>query len=155
MARSSLYYMRTQNGDVFSTNRPEYHKDCEQLPKAEGERIYKAQVMVSLKKIIKPGSKVYTKLESVSSSGMSRRISVFVVNKGEIADITYSVAVVTGRKLSDKAGIVCNGCGMDMGFDLVYSLGWALWPNGTRKPHSMRNGQPDKHGGYALKHSWL
>jgi hypothetical protein len=44
---------------------------------------------------------------------------------------------------------------MDMGFDLVYSLGSALWPNGTDTPHGTRNGEPDSDGGYALKQSAL
>ena len=55
----------------------------------------------------------------------------------------------------DRQGVKRGGCGMDMGFNLVYSLGNALWPNGTKKPHSTRNGEPDTNGGYALKHSWL
>jgi hypothetical protein len=34
-------------------------------------------------------------------------------------------------------------------------LGQKLWPNGTKKPHGARNGQPDESGGYALKQHWL
>ncbi|AFU86493.1 hypothetical protein D869_gp090 [Caulobacter phage CcrRogue] len=56
---------------------------------------------------------------------------------------------------ADRQGIKVGGCGMDMGFHLVYSLGRTLWPNGTKKPHGSRNGEPDRDGGYALKHSWL
>lgn len=160
MAKSKVY-LKTTNGDVFTTTFPEYHKDSEQLSKTEGEKLYKAQTIASLKKIVKPGSKVYTKLESVSASGMSRRISLYVVhpakngNPAHIANITYSAAVVMGRNVSDKGGISVNGCGMDMGFALVYDLGASLWPKGTPKPHGMRNGEPDKAGGYALKHEWL
>lgn len=54
-----------------------------------------------------------------------------------------------------NGGIKCDGCGMDMGFQLVYSLGRTLWPLGTHEPHGKRNGQPDREGGYALKHRWL
>ena len=55
----------------------------------------------------------------------------------------------------DQQGIRVSGSGMDMGFELVYRLGCYLWPKGTPKPHSHRNGEPDRSGGYALKHSWL
>lgn len=160
MAKAQVY-LKTVNGDVFTTTFPEYHKDCELMSKAEGEKLYKAQTIASLKKIIKPGSKVYTKLESVSASGMNRRISLYVVapaQKGQpasIQNITYSAAVAMGCKVSDKGGISVGGCGMDMGFALVYDLGASIWPKGTPKPHGMRNGEPDKSGGYALKHEWL
>jgi hypothetical protein len=52
-------------------------------------------------------------------------------------------------------GITIGGCGMDMGFELVYQLGYALWPNGTPAPHGTRNGEPDTNGGYALRQRWL
>lgn len=55
----------------------------------------------------------------------------------------------------DRTGIKASGCGMDMGFSLVYNLGATLWPKGTPKPHGSRNGEPDRAGGYALKHTWL
>ena len=52
-------------------------------------------------------------------------------------------------------GLVIGGCGMDMGFHVVYNLGRAMWPDGTPDPHGTRNGEPDRDGGYALKHRWL
>lgn len=55
----------------------------------------------------------------------------------------------------DRQGLKVGGCGMDMGFHVVYSLGQTVWPKGTKKPHSTRNGEPDRAGGYALKHQWL
>jgi hypothetical protein len=55
----------------------------------------------------------------------------------------------------DRQGIKIGGCGMDMGFALVYNLGSTIWPKGTPKPHGRRNGEPDSDGGYALKHVWL
>jgi hypothetical protein len=35
------------------------------------------------------------------------------------------------------------------------NLGATLWPDGTPEPHGTHNGQPDRAGGYALKHQWL
>jgi hypothetical protein len=149
-------YMQSAEGNVFSTEHPEYHKECKQLPKAEGERLYRAQIHKDLLKRIKPGSTVYTILRKVSSSGMSRRISVLIVDGGRIADITYSVSILTQYSLpSDGQGLRVNGCGMDMGFAVVYDLGRTLWPKGTKKPHGTRNGSPDTDGGYALKQNWL
>ncbi len=143
------YFMRTPSGDVFRTSCPEYHKECEQLARAEGEKIYRAQVLADIKKKIKPGQKIYCILRSVSASGMQCRISLHTIHKGELIPLDHAASVLTGRTLSDKGGIVCNGCGMDMGFDLVYSLGYSIWPKGTR------NGQPGKDGGYVLRHSWI
>ena len=158
---SKTVYMQTERGDIFSTTMPHLHKDCVQLPQSEGVEKYRAGVIADLKSLIKPGSVIYTKLESVSASGMSRRISVYVVRpakKGEaarISNISYSVSVATGDRMSEKGGIVATGCGMDMGFAIVYALGRALWPKGTTKPHGTRNGAPDKDGAYVLKHEWI
>lgn len=149
------YYMQAPGGEVFRTSYPEYHKECKTLTRAEGAKIYRAQVLAETKKKVKPGQKIYCTLRSVSSSGMSRRISLHTIHKGELIPLDHAASILTGRTLSNKGGIVCNGCGMDMGFDLVYSLGYAIWPKGTPKPHGTRNGQPDKDGGYSLKHVWI
>lgn len=88
---------------------------------------------------------VHCVLRHVSRSGMQRRISLFVVawrgDEGEpyIADISASAARVLDRRLNrDDLGVICHGAGMDMGFELVYSLSRALYGDG-----------------YALKHRWL
>lgn len=155
MSKKTDYYMQAPGGEVFRTSYPEYHKECKTLTRAEGEKIYRAQVLAEAKRKIKPGQKIYCTLRSVSASGMSRRISLHTIHKGELIPLDYTASILTGRTLSDKGGIVCNGCGMDMGFDLVYSLGYSIWPKGTPKAHGTRNGQPDKDGGYALKHIWI
>ena len=102
---------------------------------------------------------IYTFLRHVSKSGMSRDITLKIVDgDGTLRDITYTAALALGEKPKDRNGqrvIRVGGCGMDMGFHLVYSLGCALWPNGTPEPHGTRNGEPDSAGGYALKHRWL
>jgi len=46
---------------------------------------------------------------------------------------------------------------MDMGFSLVYSLGWRLFPKGFKTPKGYWRNEPMKYetdGGYALKHQW-
>ena len=106
-----------------------------------------------LHEILKPGDTVYTVLRHVSRSGMMREISVIGPNN---EDITWHVMHVGGYRRSDKTGgLRVSGCGMDMGFHVVYNLGRAMWPDGTPEPHGTRNGEPDRDGGYALKHLWL
>lgn len=150
----TTYFMQSNDGNVFSTSYPEYHKECKQLTKKEGEKLYKEQMKASLLEFIQPGTKIYTICDSVAKSGMSRKIRCFVVRDNQIADITYTVSVVTGIKI-DGGSLRVSGCGMDMGFHIVYTLGACLWPEGTDKPHGKRNGEDDSAGGYALKHSWL
>lgn len=155
MAKRNTYYMENANGDVFSTMHPEYHQQCEPLPRAKGAEMYRAQCIKETLKLIKPGTTVYCNIVSVSSSGMTRRISFYVITNGRLVNIDHRFAVITGWNQSDKGGIVVSGCGMDMCFHAVYTLGRYLWPKGTKKPHGARNGAPDTDGGYALKHSTL
>lgn len=116
----------------------------------------KSESRETLHELLKPGDTVYTVLKHVSASGMSRSIQLKTVVDGDIVDITYHAARAMGDKIDQKhGGIKIGGCGMDMGFALVYALGRALWPNGTPEPHGTRNGEPDSAGGYALKQRWL
>lgn len=149
-------YFRSNAGSIFATDYPEYHAGEERLSNAEGERLYREQCKEQLRKILKPGQTVYCVLRKVSSSGMRRLISLLIVEGGEITCIDYWASKAMGRPCKGNGdGITVNGCGMDMGFELVYSLGRSLWPDGTPAPHSTRNGEPDSSGSYALKHSWL
>lgn len=181
----SKTYMRAPNGEVFETSHPEYHKDCEDL--GHGQRGYAARAEYAkseLRKIIKPGDAVYTILRRVSASGMSRDISVCVVENGYIRNLDALVSDACGIKTADGPGLRMAGCGVDMGFSLVYSLGRALFPRGFgtvgknaggreyRAPNPKaaraaarrgyvfrgRNGDASgwgDDGGYALGHNWL
>ena len=87
---------------------------------------------------------VYTVLRHVSQSGMSRDISLFIVEDNRLRNITYTASIALGDKVKDKNGqrvIRVNGCGMDMGFHLVYSLSSVLYPNEDR-------------AGYKLSQEW-
>ena len=135
----------------------------------------------ALRAMLTPGQTVYTSLEHVSRSGMSRRISLYIVVDGSIQDITWQAAKAGAGKLHRDGGIVMGGCGMDMGFALVYNLGRTLYPNGVpctggtgytptgrkaRHPrcgsndhingdHVYRKGKLHKDSGYAFKQEWL
>lgn len=148
-------YLQSANGEVFETSHPEYHKDCENLGGgANGFAARQEYCRKELRKILKPKSTVYTVLRSISKSGMSHELSAFAIQKGELRNLDCLVADAIGHAVGQH-GIKMHGCGMDMGFALVYSLGSALWPKGTAKPHCTRNGELDRRGGYALKQQWV
>ena len=88
----------------------------------------------TLLKMLTPGDTIYTKLDHVSRSGMFRCISLYIGSKdgkGDITDITYYAARVLDDKISAKhSGIEVGGCGMDMGFHLVYNLSSVLYRAG-------------------------
>lgn len=82
-----------------------------------------------------------TILRHVSASGMSRDISLYYREQ----NITYYAALAMGEKIRLSNGfnaIRYNGCGMDMGFYMVYNLSVTLY------------GTKDR-AGYKLWHRWL
>lgn len=93
---------------------------------------------------------VYTILRYVSSSGMTRHISLVIPELDIygnliLSNITYHVAELLGYKASERNGfntIKISGCGMDMGFKLVYDLSSVLFSDQDR-------------AGYVLNHRWL
>jgi hypothetical protein len=89
------------------------------------------QACSELRETLKPGTTVYTVLRHVSRSGMSRDIDVYVIEDGEPRRITYTVAKAADLTYSRKAeAIKIGGCGMDMGFAVVYNLSRSLYNNG-------------------------
>jgi len=113
------------------------------------------EAVAKLQAMLKPGQTVYTGLNHVSTSGMQRAISLYIGEAGKIVRLDYWAARAMGYSFHKKGGLKVGGCGMDMGFHLVYSLGQTLWPKGTPEPHGIRNAVPDNAGGYALRHEWL
>jgi len=114
-----------------------------------------------LKNIKQAKFNIYTKVDKVSSSGMSRLISCYIAtDAGEIINISYPVSQITGYKLDKhQRSLRVGGCGMDMCFAVVYQLGRVLFPNGfIPKYHNKydRNGTPndvlDTDGGYSLNY---
>lgn len=123
---------------------------------------------------IKPGDTLKTLCVHVSRSGMMREIRVF---SPDMRDISAIAAAATGWTLWKRGGVRVDGCGMDMGFHLVYTLSYLMFPDGfqcigektedsehwTRRcpSNDHSNGDRDysphlhKSGGYALRHRWL
>ncbi len=88
------------------------------------------KVLDDLKQLLPPGTTVYTRLNHVSRSGMQRSITPLVLVDNEPHYLAWSVCVLFGQDLDRYDGVKMNGCGMDMGFELVYQLGYKLYPDG-------------------------
>ena len=111
----------------------------------------KNEAIEELRAMLKPGDEVITILRHVSKSGMSRDISLFIIHNGQMRAITWNAAKALGYPLKDACGshaIRVGGCGMDMGFHLVYNLGRVLFPDRDDSGW-------DTDGGYALRQRWL
>jgi hypothetical protein len=96
---------------------------------------------------VSEGATVYTVLRSVSSSGMSRTLSLKVAKDGKILDLTYYAAILLEWPLVEVNGsraLRVGGCGMDMGFHTVYTLASVLF----------REEGSTKDAGYSLNHAW-
>ena len=70
---------------------------------------------------------IYTSLRGVSDDGCRRIIEVLVPvmrnSHPTIYNITYLASRITTHERDDKTGaLLTNGCGMDMGFDIVNSM---------------------------------
>lgn len=123
----------------------------------------RAEAIERLRGWLKPGDTVYTILRHVSRSGMSRDISIVIIRDGETLHPNHAVSKAIGARLVNAHGsdaLRIGGCGMDMGFHVVYELSHALFPKGFKLPKGERgrNGDTsgfDADGGYALKHRWL
>ena len=79
------------------------------------EEEYSALVK-ELKDHLKPGDTVYTKLNHVSRSGMSRSIEVLIFRDNKPLNLTYDVSQLLDYKIDKNHGygLKVGGCGMDM-----------------------------------------
>lgn len=97
------------------------------------------EAIEQLRQWIKPGDTVYTVLDHVSSSGMTRHIRVVVPmiegqngnSKVDFIHPNYSIGKALGYRQAKRGdGLVVSGCGMDMGFAVVYDLAHVLYGAG-------------------------
>lgn len=110
---------------------------------------------------------LYTVLRHKSRSGMQRKIDVIaLVPTGDPKDpvnkfwLSYQAAEALGWRFSrDYDAVVVDGCGMDMGFHLVYTLSSIIFKDVPREqwPEDLptRNGEPEDSPGYVLQHKWI
>ena len=99
----------------------------------------KIEAINYLKEHIKTGDTVFTKLEKVSNNGMYRNIKVITIKDNNPSYWSYYVAKAVDLTYKEKTNAIgIGGCGMDMGFQIVYCLSRTLFNDG-----------------YALKHRWI
>jgi len=92
----------------------------------------KEEAKAELLKRVKPGATVYTILRHVSRSGMRREIDCFVLdrNGGRPVYLSGHAATLLGYRRSlnkEHFALIVDGCGMDMGFHVVYELSCILF----------------------------
>jgi hypothetical protein len=124
---------------------------------------------IHLREVLPVGTEALTILRHGARSGMARDISLKTIWLGSNVDITHWAAQALGERCRDSHGhnaIRVGGCGMDMGFSLVYNLSYVLYPKGfacigagcPSNDHSNwgdRENTYHQSGGYALKQRWL
>lgn len=146
----------------------------------KAQKAAQAEAIKTLREILKPGDTVFCILRNISQSGMSRVISFLAPDHYRL-DHLISEACEYRHKGN---GLRVDGCGMDMGFSVVYNLSATLFPHGfgctgsncpandhangdrDRTPHGAmieaRGVGPVAYdhwhvnaGGYALRCAWL
>jgi len=149
----------------------------------KAQKIERDSAREDLLKKLKPGNTVWTNLVHVSRSGMYRVIDCFIIRDNSPRRISWLVAKAIGFRYDRRhEGVAVSGCGMDMGFHLVYSLSRVLFPTGHGcigkhcPSNDHFNGDRDytidgfarkdsngdetvmhwhREGGYALCHRWI
>lgn len=118
-----------------------------------------------LREIIKPGDSICCTVMHVSKSGMSRTIMLQIAlsdknGRPYIRDISYLVAKAIGVRFDQKnGGVVMGGCGMNMCFAAVYSLGRVLFPDGfgiagVKEGHRVRRPATAKAAAQMVRNGW-
>ena len=101
--------------------------------RTKAQQAERAEAIAQLREWIKPGDTVYTILDSVSRSGMSRTIRVVLLSCGEDGrpvDLhpNHAVGLAIDARMTKRGdALVIGGCGMDMGFHVVNSLSEVLY----------------------------
>ena len=117
----------------------------------------------TLRKLLPPGSTVYTVIRHVSASGMSRCIDLYVIQDNRPRWLSGYACKAAGFTWDDKReSIRVGGCGMDMAWHLVYELASAIYSEGygcigigcPANDHTNGDRNRDhwhRDGGYALR----
>ena len=141
----------------------------------KSQKAEQAESIERLRDMLPPGSTVRCVLRSVSRSGMSRQIDFYHVNAdGGLDYLTGYIGQACDYRRAPSGALKVSGCGMDMGFSVVYDLSRALFGDGFECPgngngeyhrgcpsNDHSNGDRDytphhhKDGGYALRCEWI
>ena len=91
-----------------------------------------------LNRSIKVHKTIYVQQRRVSQSGMSRKLSLYVVTPDGLTNVTWLAAAVFGEKVHEVDGrntLNVRGCGIDMHWHTVSSLSRRLYGD-ERLSHS-------------------
>ena len=146
---------------------------------AKQKREERDEAIKRLRELVKPGDQLVTVMRHRSASGMSRSIDVYMMYTIKAKDrydktlrpsarinwlwLSFNIARACGFQWdAARESIRVGGCGMDMGYHIVYTLGRVLFPKGGALKHSPREAQErragetkETDGGYLLSHRWL
>ena len=136
-------YIQSVDGNVWRSLSSHVLREGEkELSVKAGKALWTAQVKAELVALLEGATqcngmpRIYTALRSAAPSGMSRVISAHIVRAetGEIVNITWHYAQISGAKLVDSAiarGVRVQGAGMDMGYHLADCIACATVINRT------------------------
>ena len=85
----------------------------------------KREAIEYLKSSLKDGDTIYTNVQHVSQSGMTRDIKIISIKENMPLNYNYYVSKALGYKIRNN-GVRIGGCGMDMGFAIVDHLSRVL-----------------------------
>jgi hypothetical protein len=130
--------------------------DCELLTGKEGAQVLEDHRRAELLELVPVGATLTVVCTAYNNRSGTAKYKVFVPaiarhdGSTYIRNITRMIAQLVGFRLSKDDEIIMGGWGYSKSFQIGYSLGRMLWPNGTPEPHGTRNGEPDRDGGYAI-----
>ena len=100
----------------------------------------KTQAKLFLKTFLKKDTPIYVNIRSVSSNGLKRKMSFYVITKTQTATCTHKTATKTKKinelkkinnhihkllddyKFDKNGDLIICGAGMDMAFTVIYRL---------------------------------
>jgi len=82
---------------------------------------------------------IHVIIKSVSRSGMLKRVNTFIIKDNRLFFINYLIEQMTTYKTDKEHLIKLYGCGMDMGFKLVYDFSSVLFKNVERAGYELQN----------------
>lgn len=128
----------------------------------------KSEAIEMLRGWLRPGDEVFCILRKVSRSGMTRSIDLYVYRgngrSGEPIYLSGLAAEACGLPVDrTNGGVKIGGCGMDMGFALVYQLSHTIFADRkryrgkrplTREAMSGRRGTPYRWNHETQRYEW-
>lgn len=125
---TKFHYMQDDQS-VFMTASPEYHPKATKLPQARGKELYRLQSIEKVKAMLEGVDTVYGIVRHVSASGMSRDIDLYIIKDNRPVYLTGYASTILGYPMAKNRGMKVGGCGMDMVFHCVDSLGRSIGKN--------------------------